>query len=402
MRFIVKILKKMSSIIGIKKDSLFSFDYLKQKEYMELLGTPKDDIERSFFQYKCQMQELGIVLKCLYNICSLVAILIFYIILRIESGNLNRKEHMCKEKSYAVFLSNGIKETFLPQKLKNKYNEIVDVGQYSQMFLSKDDLKYIAELFKRYPFSWYFQFKCMLKMGMYSSIIYNYNPLAIIASCEYSFTSSFLTFYLEKKCIEHIDIMHGERLYDMTSSFFRFTECYIWDRHYESIFKQCKAYNDQFVIDTPECLFFNNDENIKKCIDYTYYLGRESNDEILKIHDILLNMQNKGAKVAIRFHPLYGDHNFVKKICKDIIVEDPKDIDIKLSILRTKNVIALFSTVLFQAYNISIGAVINDVTNIQRYNVLKHLQYIMMEKKHKLLSEEIKRWNSKDLGRYEH
>ena len=49
-------LRKMAVLLERRQDALFSYDVSKQKKYIAKLGNPRDEIERSYFQYKCQMQ----------------------------------------------------------------------------------------------------------------------------------------------------------------------------------------------------------------------------------------------------------------------------------------------------------------------------------------------------------
>ena len=48
-------LRKMAVLLERRQDALFSYDVNKQKKYIAKLGNPRDEIERSYFQYKCQM-----------------------------------------------------------------------------------------------------------------------------------------------------------------------------------------------------------------------------------------------------------------------------------------------------------------------------------------------------------
>ena len=52
-------LRKMAVLLERRQDALFSYDVSKQKKYIAKLGNPRDEIERSYFQYKCQMQFNG-------------------------------------------------------------------------------------------------------------------------------------------------------------------------------------------------------------------------------------------------------------------------------------------------------------------------------------------------------
>ena len=67
--------------------------------------------------------------------------------------------------------------------------------------------------------------------------------------------------------------------------------------------------------------------------------------------------------------------------------ENPKDISIFDSINKTDKIVSRFSTVLFQAYSMNKKIVIDNVSDIEQYNKLKEVGYIMIEKEHELLSD---------------
>lgn len=48
------LLLKLANKIQKSSDSLFSVSVEKQERYLNCFPEPKDDIERSYFQYKCQ------------------------------------------------------------------------------------------------------------------------------------------------------------------------------------------------------------------------------------------------------------------------------------------------------------------------------------------------------------
>ena len=74
------ILRKIAVLLERRQDSLFSYDVSKQKKYIDKLGNPRDEIERSYFQYKCQMEFNGKSITFLLNLVSLpVAVLYWFI-----------------------------------------------------------------------------------------------------------------------------------------------------------------------------------------------------------------------------------------------------------------------------------------------------------------------------------
>ena len=214
-------LKKIANYIDKKQNSLFDFDVKKQEMFLKKFKEPFDDIERSYFQYKCQMKFNSVILKVIFTILSLPLIIIYII--------LAQKKVLKKQYGDAVFISNGIPTNLIPNSLYEEY-DIVVCDTVSGKHLGKSDFKFIFKILKRYPFSWFFLLKSILKIEQYSFIIETYNPKAIIVCSEYSFTSSLLTEYCIDKKITHIDIMHGEKLYYIRDSFFRFNRCYVWNK----------------------------------------------------------------------------------------------------------------------------------------------------------------------------
>ena len=107
-------LRKMAVSLERRKNALFSYDVDKQKKYIEKLGKPKDEIERSYFQYKCQMQFNGKVITFLLNIISLPMTMLYLIRYgkRVKVNQLMRKE--------LVFFRDGKPEDILPKSLKKK------------------------------------------------------------------------------------------------------------------------------------------------------------------------------------------------------------------------------------------------------------------------------------------
>lgn len=380
----IKVLKSTAKLIHSKKISLFTYDVRKQKSYLEQFNEPKDDIERSYFQYKCQMQLLGKNVHFLLNFASFFLSLFylfrFVINFKSESSTVNETWQN------AFFITDGKPKNILPKDLSNKFPEIYYGEITHTLNLNVQDRKFIFNIIKRYPFSWHFIFKCLLKVAMYSSIIDRKKVKALIVCSEYTFTSSLLTSYCETRNVEHINIMHGEKLFYIRDSFFRFHKCYIWDDFYKQLFIQLRANPDQFTVALPESINFVDSDIIEKKYDFTYYLGGEQESDLLAINNSLVKLSNKGFEISIRPHPRYTDLNLVNKIFPQFEIEDCKNITIEESIFRTGCAISLYSTVLNQAIRNGVEIVIDDLTNPKKYNRLIDLQYVMLSKKHTLIS----------------
>ena len=317
------------------------------------------------------------LISILVNIASLPLLVLFFI------KKNSKIDYFPKN---TVFFADGKPENIIPDVLRKNVGEI-DVVNEKKFFLSKADKKFIIKLWLKYPFSFQFIAKCLLKIQYYSYEIEKSHPKNIIVCNEYSFTSSVLTKYCEEHCVKHINVMHGEKLYYMRDSFFHFHECYVWDELYKDLFIKLRAETTQFKIAVPPSLKFVDENVNSKTVDYTYYLGAERGQKLRTIVDSVKRIKQCGKKVVIRPHPRYTDLNEILSVAPEIELEKCKIMTIEQSLCRTANAVSLYSTVLNQAYNNGIGVVIDDLSDKEKFNLLSERQYIMLNKPHKLLSQ---------------
>ena len=375
----ISFIRSLWNKISLNDCGLFDVEVEKQRIFLESLTNPQDDIQRSYNQYCSQQFFVGRWKKILLNIMAFPLILMYYL-----KSYKKPNRRPCIE---AVAILDGKDSNIIPLILRNKFSSWHHVFNSDEgVYFSKEDKEFFRLICREYPFSWLFLLKCLIKIGIYSNIVSTYNPKAIVVCNEYSFTSSVLTLYCEQNNIEHIDVMHGEKMFYIRDSFFRYHNCFVWNEKYISLFKQLKAYEGQFIVALPESMKFSM-LDVKPSIDYTYYLGDEGKKEIEQVVHYLTGLSNSGCKVAIRPHPRYTNSDDVKSIGSSIEIEDCQKVDIRESILRTKNVVSLYSTVLSQAYQNGVAIVIDDLSRPEMYKKLKDLQYIGLQFKHKLLSQ---------------
>ena len=374
------LLKNIAVAIENIQDSIFTYPPEKQKSYIEKLGTPADEIERGYFQYRCQMKLYGWPLFAVLN-CMALPLSLLYMV------QFGRKSVVFEAQKQCLFVNNGIPVNIVPKVLRERYGEIVPVQEDSRC-LDDGDWLFLKSIFKRYPFSWMFWMKILHKLSHYSAIITKYNPSAILCCDEFSYTSSVMTKYCREKGVKLINIMHGEKLYFMRDSFVCYDEYYVWDEHYKKLLIELGAEPKQFKVAAPEFLRISkNDADISKEYDFTYYLGREKGEVLRRILLSLQALKEKGFTVALRPHPRYTDLAEVDNLLASIDIENVQEISIEKSIQRTKNAISLYSTVLNQALHNDIGVVIDDLSQPEKYAKLKQLQYSVLSVEHKLLSE---------------
>lgn len=370
---IVDFLKKMSVNLEKKNNPMFTFSVKKQKEYLKSLPEARDNIERSYFQYKCQKYVSGKIIN------TIVSIGAFFLYNLLKKEYLNKKVEF-KEHTQAIFLADGKPDNIIPDSLKKMIGtyKVIDNTEY---LLVEDDIAFLNQIRKRYPLAFEFQLKMLIKIARYRAITSMYQPDTIIVCAEYSFTSSGLTEWCHRNSIKHYNVIHGEKVYYIRDSFFRFDKCYVWNLHYLELLTSLRADKEQFCIEEPDSLHFLNKNNVKKEMDITYYLAAESEKELKCIADFLKIIKRKtGKKIAVRPHPRYSDINIIQEYFSEFVLENTKTISIEDSVLRTKVAIAVYSTVLNQAYSNGVRIVIDDVSSPEKYKKLEELQYIFASK----------------------
>lgn len=376
------ITSKINSIANklFNRNVTFYFDIpaSEQNAYLMHFPEPKDDIDRSYYQYKCQMFFYKWYVVLGLNLAALPLLLLY--LLKGNDGT-DDKQHAQK----AVFFNDGKPFNIVPEEYEHQQD--IEVISEKKENLNKQDRIFFSKVFARHPFSWYFLLKNLIKVRFYS---YEINTKAIddIVVCdEYSFTSSVLTAYCNYYGKRHINVMHGEKLYFIRDSFFRFDKCYVWDEHYVKLFEKLRADSKQFYIALPDSFRFK-DDSVRKSVDFTYYLASEHDEKLGTIIKSLSLLASNGYRVAVRPHPRYSDIQEIRALVKDgLLIEDTGGLTIEESLLRTRHAVSLYSTVLNQALNNGIIIVIDDIADPGLYNKLQSLDYIMLSKEHLLLSD---------------
>ncbi len=345
--------------------AVFKYSKEKQLDYIQKKGEPVDPIQRSFFQYQAQVKHLNIFKRLFLNLISLVGLFI-------ESITGKKKDADLIEKKESVFVFVHDLNNVPPQYRENDFYFEEKISGYVWSAQVKEFYKKIKKRFRGHPF---FLLKVRKKLCFYQYLIKCYDPANIITSNEYSFTSSILTEFCNSQGVEHIDVMHGEKLFYFGDSFFYFNKLYVWDESYIRLFNSLRAKYDEISVYFPKDRF-EIDLNDIKTVDLTYYLQMQTKKEMTAIRRALLCV---GAKrIAIRPHPRYTDIELCKKVFKEFEVEDPSSISIEESLARTNIVVSIFSTVLLQAYCNSIKYYIDDISNRKQYERLKKLDYRLL------------------------
>lgn len=359
--------------------SFFDTDMDDSVRYLNSIKEPSNDIERSYAQYKCQSYLRNTLANFILNVVCFFVIIPYMI-----KGLFGKPSY--KGNKDIIYSISILDSRIIPSSLRKDYPNEVITKEFDGALLRRDDLSFLWRVYKRHPFSFMFFLRIIIKTSFYRFFIEEYHPRAIAINAEFSSASSVMTFYCEHLGISHINIMHGEKLNYIRDSFFRFSKCYVWDEHYKDLFISLRADKDQFVIEKPESLLFNITKyrGTQPRIDYKYMLN--GNTHLSGIADTLHELRDKGFKVMVRPHPAYTDTELVKHYFDESEIE-PCTVSIEESLSNSENVIALYSTVLLQAYFSGVNIVIDDLNFEKEYNKLKDLKYILVNKPHKRLSE---------------
>ena len=376
---LLQTLKSAVVRLNSRRDPLFAVPVARQKAFLESLPEPEDLFERAYAQYRCQMMLERPILRAGYQLAAML-------LLPVYRRQLLRRTAPRKEQAADAVFAYDSEDTILPESLRGEFADICQVRDFQNtLFLTGEDCSFLRELARRYPTAFYFRFKCMAKLAMYRSLYETYRPKAIIVSEEYSYTSSFLSEYCHRLGVEHINVMHGEKLYHIRDSFFCFDRCYVWDECYRRLFCDLRAEPTQFRMELPPSMQPWEKPSTPPEVDLTYYLQAEPTEQRMQIAAALHTLQARGMVIAVRPHPLHCDDTLLE-IFSGFALEMPGDCSIEQSILRTKCAVSLYSTVLLQASINGVAVVIDDLTAPERFAQLKSLRYIMLDKPHGLLS----------------
>lgn len=356
-------------------------DALTMKEKQEIvssLGTPRDLYERSYYQYVCQKKanSSNTMFKLFYLLLNIPAFFVIVFLL-IKPFKLPIKTASNNEIDAVCMFDEKLKDR-IPVELSGKYNNLI-FAKNTRCVLIKKDKKLLLKLWKKYPISFNFLLKNMLKIGEYRFCLCRFNSIkTFITASEYSYTSSFMTEFCNKNNVKHINVMHGESVFELTKTFFCYDECYVWDEFYITLYSSMGACKKQFIVAIPPCLKFA-DVDASQRVQYKYYMQSQTKTQMAKIKSILEKITDN---YMVRPHPLYTDIRSLKEIFDEQRIESC-DIPISESIMENRYIMAWDSTVLLQGYLNGKSTIIDDITNPIRSKSMED-GYIMADKGMKL------------------
>lgn len=366
----------------LKVNGLFDIPYQEQKRFFESLPIPNSLKERSYLQYRClEFFENGKTILLL----NIVGFLLGNIYL-LYSFVIPKPSKKQKVDAVADAID-GADITILPDSLLKEFSNYFETEFDNRPYLNWDDLKFIVDIIYKYPFKCWFLFKIIFKVSKYSSYIHAYSPRAFIVHNEYSFTSSILTGFCRRYDVEHINYQHGERMWQIQCGFSEYDRFYVWDSYYVDLLK-CLGVSANFIVERPKSV--NIDEHAclrEDCYrDVKYYLGIYAEDEIRIIAKCMKQFEKLGFTWCVRLHPSYSDKKLAQKYISTEHIEK-NDVTIEQSIINSKYACSVYSTVLYQAYMNGKQIILDNLSAPNKYNQLSDFKYILIDKKHTLLSD---------------
>jgi hypothetical protein len=372
--------------------SLLSRNITNDKQYLEeLYKSNQKELKcsdsyllRSFLQYKCQMYKISHWKRVVLALFS-PFFMVLFIPYTLLFGCFLTKSDYCEKNG---IVNGDIDEDLIPESLLEQY-DLVKCQDNFRFILRFSDLRWLMRKTCKYFLHPYFLFKLTVKIAQYSYLITRYCPEVIVTTSEYSFCSSTLTDFCITKGVEHFNIMHGEKGFNIRDSFFQFSRCYVWEDYYVGLFQSLKADVDQFIIESPPkhkkiIALGTTSKSINNKIKF-YWASEYKEDELRFISKHLRRIKKLGFDIEVRYHPLH-EEDFYKQIFpffRDLKIENPKQISLYDSLVETEYVLGTYTTVLYEGYLMNRKLIINDYN----YSLLLGMSCISVHLPHSKLSE---------------
>ena len=359
----------------LEKGNKFLFDYPVEEQYayMDSLAEPKNDIERSYRQFQCQMlfwpQWKKVVWWPIALVATPIAMLVFWL------------------KGFAVHFEKQVDtigedknmDEIIPIELSSQY-DINHEAWHAGAGLTGSDLWYVVckVMGWRHP---YFVMKSVLFLTPFSARINRYHPKRFIIHNEPSFNSSLLTDYCHRHGVEVINVQHGEKLRYIRDSFFRFDRCYVWSEHYVKMLTRQRAEATQFRVAVPPSLKIDVAEYQNKATyaDYKYYLASYKEEQLKAIVAAMAFAEREGKTMKFRPHPRYSNMELLRRFVSEDQIELPKEVSILESVSNMACAVGSYTTVLLQAHFSGKQVLLDDVAFAEQYKQMKVYGYVLSE-----------------------
>ena len=362
--------------------NLWDADVAGEKKFLASLPAPATSAQRSYNHYLCHDIFYRSFKWTIWKVIAFLTIPGFFIFLLLKGCQKVQKTH-----SDGVFMGR-ISLQYVRKTIEKECSQWVEIGVLGEMGLTGKDVKFFLPLWFRYFFSPLFILKILMKIARYSWVIRSYSPQIIMTEESTSFQASLMTEYCHRHNIRHYFAQHGEIFFTLRDVLADFDRYYIWDEAYKNILVDLGCPPDrEYIAVSPYAGQVPQSSDTEKTVDCTYYLQAEDRASLQQKHEYLSKLRKKmGWKIAVRPHPRYTDMEAFEQIFADFEREDVKQLSFDASLARTKNVLAFYSVVLFQAYLCGISTIIDDIYAPEKIECLKQRGYVMLKKQNCFLS----------------
>jgi len=314
----------------------------------------------SIYQFKAQTYNLTILQKLTLWIISFfgfIFLLIKYLIKK-EKRNITKYD-------FAYYYE----DTILYNKNKNKKGVLIGLNQGILKF---QDLLFISKLLLITKFNFSLLSIAIYRIATVRCSI-SYGVSEIWTNMEFSAASGILKAYCKKNGLTLKNYMHGEKLLSLRDTFSSFDEFYVWNTHYEEMFKKLKC-NSKIIVQDPwiekelKTNYINN-----KTICY-FLKGDETIEEFNRLQNIFNNLHEKNFTIFIKKHPRVKTLNIDIKNVE--VLKDDTNIDYIFN--QYYYISSQYSTVLYRAHKLNLNILIDDISNPKIFQAIKKRSYYLL------------------------
>lgn len=356
--------------------------------FLEDLPDPSDEIDRSFNKYQCRKWYISKGKLVLLNLAALV-----YLMMALPRL-LKRGKAVSKPKNdlLVIIRHKSVRtDDILPNALVSRFSAVEEIERpsFNNGSLCREARELFFNCARRHPLSFYYLLFVLKELSIHSAILGHYDASAVaVYVAERNVATPLLRKLYEESGREFDSFMHGEYLLQLVQAYSSFTNYYVWDDSYVSMFEDLKFHCDSLEVYTPKKLQKKwNLEAIQPDHYCTYYFSGESERSIENIASLFQVLERRGYVCKVRPHPRYSHTQLIHQLFDSSRIEDPTKVSIRDSLSSTQIVVGLTTTVLFEAKTEGKLFVIDDLSDSDRYCDLKARRFRLLADNPVLLSE---------------
>lgn len=328
---------KMSRRVNRKKS------ILDEKSFLVFLGGSGNAIQRSYKQYLCQVYVEGMFFHFLLNLLSILPFIAVLVLVGISNIFYVMKGELVVKRCKEIRMPN----------VNLKESEISVFNSKGRVFFIRDFFRIVSQL----PFSVitpYYLLLSILTLSKFRYLILVHQPEKLYVSMEYSFSSSLVFDLCCGDSIEMINVMHGEKLFDIVDAYSTCHTLIVWQEYYLKLFGELNVKWFESIIYDPfsACL----DVSKKDQLEAICYYDQGANYRALK--KIQMKIFTVFDVFVLRPHPIYSRLKDTNK--HEFLIDANREI---ISSLESyKYVCSQYSTILYICLSNGKSVLVDDLT----------------------------------------